>query len=1251
MRRMQPGPSRISFPVGSASSAFHLRRRSFRPDVTRLEHRVLLTSDLALDPTFGSGGVATLGIPGSDFQGFWADTITSDGKLVAVGDVAVGRSAGSLLDNSGSALVVARFNADGSLDTTFGGTGWVETSLAYPLDRLQGLPAGMRFQKSSDREWLGYLSGDTVPTVSSEAQNEYAECVTVQPDGKIVVGGTLIYQIGRTGLYPSFGGENPFYTLFPETESALALVRYNPDGTLDTTFGDANPHHPGQQTGCVITEQTADHVLSSFVNNTTIYSFAGDSYGQDSCAAVTLQADGKIVGVGYNLARFNSDGSLDTSFGDPDPNHPGQRMGWVSLLDQQNGQYSSIAMAGTDIVIGAGAGELALARFDSTGQPVTGFGQNGWVYTALSSDNGDGIDTLVVQDDKIIVAGYTNNVYGQATSDAIVARYNLADGSLDTTFGDADPNHPGQRMGWVITDFVTDSGRTAEFDGLSVQQDGTIEAAGPTQYEATPGYLPDYIGVAAALYSADGELITKCLSSQNATDTPHPLPAVAIQADGKVVATAPGQYDLYRYDGPQAIVSQVQVTTDLTNLVSIANSSGQPAQLTLQVSTTDPTQAAGQVQDVITALATLPASTGAMTTVTINLTGGTYQAQTSDSSGLTPVTVPHGVQLVLVGPSGGTNLKDWTFNSGSITVQGGVTLTDPTVNGGTVSYKGTVLQGNSPALVVNGGVVILDSVTASNDTNTPTIVLNGGSLKIRNSTIQESTGYAQAAIQVNGGTVDLGTAADPGNNTLNVNGAGTLIQNTTGNAIPAVGDTFENDGVAAPSIFVLNPTAKGALTLAGNSSIAVPGVVIVDSSSTAAVSTSGNSVVSSPMATGVAVPDPLAGLSGPGTTGLTSYGSLNLSKGSLPICPGIYSQIKVSGNASLTLNPGTYIIEGGGLTVTGNASINGSSVMIYNAGSNYPGSGGSFGGITLSGNGTFNLSSATTGTYAGVLIFQSRQNTRALSFSGNAMAGVTGTIYAADALLSMTGNAQLTNPLIVGTLNLSGNVALTQTAVGGDGTGDTARIANTLMAGDLNVYINDPSGLLTADELARIQDAVSTWDALLAPYNVTINVVTDPTQANMVIDTNTSSACGGMSNGVLGCFNEPNAEITMIQGWSWYAGADPTQIGAGQYDFETTVLHELGHALGLGGGSDPSSPMYETLAAGTTARVVTVADLNIPDPPAGADPQSARPLPHVLPAAPVAQPTLNQNVALMALDMAIADLSGTGLGKTQRKRT
>jgi hypothetical protein len=77
----------------------------------------------------------------------------------------------------------------------------------------------------------------------------------------------------------------------------------------------------------------------------------------------------------------------------------------------------------------------------------------------------------------------------------------------------------------------------------------------------------------------------------------------------------------------------------------------------------------------------------------------------------------------------------------------------------------------------------------------------------------------------------------------------------------------------------------------------------------------------------------------------------------------------------------------------------------------------------------------------------------------------------------------------------------------------------------------------------------------------------------------------------------------MIKGWNWYAGADATQIGADQYDFQTAVTQGLGHALGLGGSLDPSSPMFETLAAGTTHRIMTTQDHNIPDlPPTGPTP-------------------------------------------------
>ena len=123
------------------------------------------------------------------------------------------------------------------------------------------------------------------------------------------------------------------------------------------------------------------------------------------------------------------------------------------------------------------------------------------------------------------------------------------------------------------------------------------------------------------------------------------------------------------------------------------------------------------------------------------------------------------------------------------------------------------------------------------------------------------------------------------------------------------------------SIIVLDPSAGGALSLAGNACINVPGVVYVDSSSSSALSASGNAQVKAavidvhgkvqrsgnasfspaPVTGAPILANPLASLALPSTSGLTNYGSESLSgNSSATIKPGIYSQISVSGNAKLT---------------------------------------------------------------------------------------------------------------------------------------------------------------------------------------------------------------------------------------------------------------------------------------------------------------------------------------------------------------
>jgi hypothetical protein len=156
--------------------------------------------------------------------------------------------------------------------------------------------------------------------------------------------------------------------------------------------------------------------------------------------------------------------------------------------------------------------------------------------------------------------------------------------------------------------------------------------------------------------------------------------------------------------------------------------------------------------------------------------------------------------------------------------------------------------------------------------------------------------------------------------------------------------------------------------------------------------------------------------------------------------------------------------------------------------------------------------------------------------------------------------------------------------------------AGALLASQLTVYVDDNSGAFTADELARIDDALAAVRGAVAPYGIPVTEV-DASQrdaANVVIDTGTTSAAGGRADGVLGCETDAG-EITLIQGWSWLTSADATQIGKGQYDFQTIVTHELGHALGLGHRADPASVMYATLDAGTVRRALLAPDLTTPD--------------------------------------------------------
>jgi uncharacterized repeat protein (TIGR01451 family) len=151
--------------------------------------------------------------------------------------------------------------------------------------------------------------------------------------------------------------------------------------------------------------------------------------------------------------------------------------------------------------------------------------------------------------------------------------------------------------------------------------------------------------------------------------------------------------------------------------------------------------------------------------------------------------------------------------------------------------------------------------------------------------------------------------------------------------------------------------------------------------------------------------------------------------------------------------------------------------------------------------------------------------------------------------------------------------------------------AHSLLTGVLVVAIRDQDGL-GANQLARIEDAVHHLNDSLSPRGANVMIVEADSgifaEAHLNISQN--SVCGGMADGVLGCATD-DGDITLIAGWDWFSGSDAGNIGSQQFDLQTIVTHELGHAAGLGHSSDSQSAMYAFLAAGQARRDLTSHDV------------------------------------------------------------
>jgi uncharacterized delta-60 repeat protein len=268
------------------------------------------------------------------------------------------------------------------------------------------------------------FDGDGIVTTNVSADNDYIKAVALQPDGKVVVAGTS----NNTG--------NGFRT---------ALARYNPNGSLDATFG----------SGGIVIVPLAN--------------------GREEGNAVTILPDGKILVAGLQLAnsngydfavfKFNPDGTLDSAFG----NGGRAVLGFNSFRDEARAMSvqpdGKIVLAGM-ATLTSNNSDFAVVRFNPNGTPDTTFGVGGKNSTPVGSAE-DFANAIALQPDgKIVLVGVASNeTFNSSARDFGVVRFN-PNGSLDTLFGTS---------GKIKTEVTTNAD---EATAVLVQPDGNILVVG-----------------------------------------------------------------------------------------------------------------------------------------------------------------------------------------------------------------------------------------------------------------------------------------------------------------------------------------------------------------------------------------------------------------------------------------------------------------------------------------------------------------------------------------------------------------------------------------------------------------------------------------------------------------------------------------------------------------------------------------------------------------------------------------------------
>lgn len=313
--------------------------------------------DGTLDPSFGSGGK----VLDATFSP-WAVTLQPDGKIVAAGEVDGG--------GGNNAYAVVRYLPNGTPDPSFGGG-----------------------------------NGRAVVLVHAPDNEQRAQAVTVEPDGKIVAAGL--------------------------TNDGAGFVRFLSDGSPDPSFA---------------ADGSVDVPVSTV-------SGAEDVAVQADGAVVAAVPTGSGVGDGFTLIRVDSHGTPDTSVGPGGVLHVPIDSGAVSdaVAIQSDGKI----VAGGAAEVASGPDQFAIARFNPDGSPDMSFSGDGQEVTPVAPNNfdADGRSLIIQPNGKIVLAGDADLASGTETTFAYV-RYNPSDGSLDPSFGNGGIELSPFPAGWVKESFA-----------------------------------------------------------------------------------------------------------------------------------------------------------------------------------------------------------------------------------------------------------------------------------------------------------------------------------------------------------------------------------------------------------------------------------------------------------------------------------------------------------------------------------------------------------------------------------------------------------------------------------------------------------------------------------------------------------------------------------------------------------------------------------------------------------------------------